>query len=293
MDKKDFIGFGATLSLRDGAQVKGKIRDVDPASQTLYLDDVNIHYVGPYKFRGSDILDLSMFHIETPRSLDSPTPTRPTLTNTANPSKSPDQQFSKTNLESTQFRPRTAPQQQRKKTGARKTPRKAQIPSDSEQWAHDDVENILKAPDFDFESNLELFDKQKVFNDIREFDDTDPQLRLVATNKRPKNLSNRENVIQDFTHTRYRLQSSKVIPQSENPQKVAETPRRSNSMSSITDNLGLQLTVSPRPRRRDIPRRKRREDDDAGPGCPDEEFDFQAASERFDKKRIFEDIARG
>lgn len=51
----------------------------------------------------------------------------------------------------------------------------------SSDWSKDDVHKY-KVQDFDFQANLQLFDKKKVFSEIRAQDGTHPQDRLVSHN---------------------------------------------------------------------------------------------------------------
>ncbi|ANB15281.1 Edc3p [Sugiyamaella lignohabitans] len=55
--------------------------------------------------------------------------------------------------------------------------------AESDGWATENATNI-KDTEFDFQANLDLFDKASVFNEIRENDSIDPGHRLVAFNKR-------------------------------------------------------------------------------------------------------------
>ncbi|KAF9308348.1 enhancer of mRNA decapping [Podila horticola] len=52
------------------------------------------------------------------------------------------------------------------------------------EWAQGDMEEF-KDEDFDFQANLGLFDKARVFAEIREADDTAPELLLVNLNRNP------------------------------------------------------------------------------------------------------------
>ncbi|KAF9371639.1 enhancer of mRNA decapping [Podila verticillata] len=52
------------------------------------------------------------------------------------------------------------------------------------EWAQGDMEEF-KDEDFDFQANLGLFDKARVFAKIREADDTAPELLLVNLNRNP------------------------------------------------------------------------------------------------------------
>ncbi|CAG8438131.1 567_t:CDS:10 [Ambispora leptoticha] len=57
------------------------------------------------------------------------------------------------------------------------------------EWAGEDV-NEFKSEEFDFQGNLDLFDKEKVFAEIRELDSTAPESLLVNINRNP-NYNNR------------------------------------------------------------------------------------------------------
>ncbi|KAG2181476.1 hypothetical protein INT44_008289 [Umbelopsis vinacea] len=52
-------------------------------------------------------------------------------------------------------------------------------------WAGGDV-NDFKEEEFDFQANLDMFDKAKVFAEIKEMDETAPETRLVSINRLPR-----------------------------------------------------------------------------------------------------------
>ncbi|CAG8637992.1 7096_t:CDS:10 [Dentiscutata erythropus] len=60
------------------------------------------------------------------------------------------------------------------------------------EWAGGDV-NDFKSKDFDFQGNLDLFDKEKVFAEIRELDSTAPENLLVNINRNPNFRTNGRN----------------------------------------------------------------------------------------------------
>ncbi|KAG9293737.1 hypothetical protein G9A89_019074 [Geosiphon pyriformis] len=60
------------------------------------------------------------------------------------------------------------------------------------EWAGEDV-NEFKSEEFDFQGNLDLFDKEKVFAEIRELDSTAPENLLVNLNRNPKYQVNNRN----------------------------------------------------------------------------------------------------
>ncbi|KAF5111537.1 hypothetical protein DV453_000182 [Geotrichum candidum] len=59
-------------------------------------------------------------------------------------------------------------------------------PMESDGWATEDIQDI-QSTDFDFQANLDRFDKADVFKQIRQNDSTSPSERLVAFNKVQKN----------------------------------------------------------------------------------------------------------
>ncbi|CAG8525228.1 6371_t:CDS:10, partial [Acaulospora morrowiae] len=60
------------------------------------------------------------------------------------------------------------------------------------EWAGGDV-NDFKSEEFDFQGNLDLFDKEKVFAEIRELDLTAPESLLVNINRNPNYRTNHRN----------------------------------------------------------------------------------------------------
>ncbi|RKP38475.1 hypothetical protein BJ085DRAFT_29608 [Dimargaris cristalligena] len=89
----------------------------------------------------------------------------------------------------------------------RRTPRQNGRKSDNHAWADECVDQF-KEEEFDFQSNLGLFDKKKIFDEIRSNDPTDPETLLVNLNintgyGRPsqplatlvRNLAHNENVL--------------------------------------------------------------------------------------------------
>lgn len=62
-----------------------------------------------------------------------------------------------------------------------------------DDWRHEDVRQY-RGHDFDFQANLDRFDKEKIFKEIRASDDAKPEDRLVAHNARK--LRSDENVLE-------------------------------------------------------------------------------------------------
>ncbi|KAG2180227.1 hypothetical protein INT43_004016 [Umbelopsis isabellina] len=74
--------------------------------------------------------------------------------------------------------------QQSKNSRRTKNGRKANV-QPVHEWAGGDV-NDFKEEEFDFQANLDMFDKAKVFAEIREMDETAPETRLVTINRLPQ-----------------------------------------------------------------------------------------------------------
>lgn len=71
--------------------------------------------------------------------------------------------------------------------------------ADAKTWAKVDVQNIINQ-EFDFQANLELFDKQRIFSDIRSSDVIKPQDRLVSFNQRK--IPHNQNILDDNNNYR-------------------------------------------------------------------------------------------
>ncbi|PJF19633.1 hypothetical protein PSACC_00559 [Paramicrosporidium saccamoebae] len=79
--------------------------------------------------------------------------------------------------------------QQNTPRNAKTTPRKA-----SSNWSQDDVRRY-KGEEFDFQGNLDRFDKKKVFSEIRQQDPTRPEDRLVSHNLAQRKMRHDQNVL--------------------------------------------------------------------------------------------------
>jgi enhancer of mRNA-decapping protein 3 len=216
-----FIGKSVRITLGDNSQVQGLVLSVENGQ--LQLNDV--HYlnsgkrVGSAKFAGGQIKDLDILTSTAPSSHPpppangNPSPlvdpavlsAGPAHQSTAADSSDESevdenpytaQEFinrgknnnnnNKNKNGNTSSRPSTAPstsaspgpkQQQR---GQRRN-KKNQNNNDS--W---DVREIKGSQEFDFQANLNLFDKQTVFDEIRQHDSTMPGARLVEHNRVPQ-----------------------------------------------------------------------------------------------------------
>ncbi|CAG8685006.1 11885_t:CDS:2, partial [Gigaspora rosea] len=85
------------------------------------------------------------------------------------------------------------------------------------EWAGGDV-NDFKSKEFDFQGNLDLFDKEKVFAEIRELDSTAPENLLVNINRNPNFRTNGRNGGSQFNQT--------TLPKLASHENVLETSSR-------------------------------------------------------------------
>lgn len=85
-------------------------------------------------------------------------------------------------------------------TPVKRTPKGSRTPrtprgDNRNQWANENL-NAIANTDFDFEANLQRFDKNLVFEEIRQADQTDPRSRLVSHNKMQAKYGNKEMVLE-------------------------------------------------------------------------------------------------
>ncbi|KAF0457890.1 YjeF N-terminal domain-like protein [Gigaspora margarita] len=85
------------------------------------------------------------------------------------------------------------------------------------EWAGGDV-NDFKSKEFDFQGNLDLFDKEKVFAEIRELDSTAPENLLVNINRNPNFRTNGRNGGSQLNQT--------TLPKLASHENVLETSSR-------------------------------------------------------------------
>lgn len=130
-----FVGLLVALELRDGAQMEGVIVGLDEPRQLITLSDVRctnhgttVKYSGLLEVYGGDITNIEV--------IKSPASARPV---------------------SPQVPPSPSRSQGRSRKGKR---------TGVDGWQNDDVRSV-KSIDFDFQSNLQLFDKKKVFSEIQ------------------------------------------------------------------------------------------------------------------------------
>ncbi|KAI8974492.1 YjeF N-terminal domain-containing protein [Pilobolus umbonatus] len=181
-----FLGLRVSILLHSGMRLEGTVYQLEPTTQQMTLKEVTLYFFGlpphstpVYGVYGKDIKDLQLI----PPTTDN-TPTQQTTLDHSvlDPLNTP-----------TENKPTSRSNSYRNK---KKTTRRKNV---SDGWADEDV-SIFKEEEFDFQKNLDMFDKAKVFAEIRESDETAPEELLVTLNRLPQknkvNLLPRENVLE-------------------------------------------------------------------------------------------------
>ncbi|ORY99843.1 YjeF N-terminal domain-containing protein [Syncephalastrum racemosum] len=181
-----FIGMAIIVQLKSGLQASGVVSEVDPATQLLTLENVDLGFPGQsstyftplFGVMGADVDDLQ---VKPTRRSGKPTPSRSTER--------------EKNARKQQL------QQQKKSTSS--STRRSKQPQQSQSyqdrgWAGEDVDGF-REKEFDFQANLDMFDKKKIFDQIRETDEKASEDLLVTLNRLPQekrvNLLPTENVL--------------------------------------------------------------------------------------------------
>lgn len=106
--------------------------------------------------------------------------------------------------------------------------------AEEEGWATEDV-NDYKERDFDFQGNLDRFDKKTVFSQIKAEDNTADEARLVSFNRLPRKPPTKKN----YHHTENVL-GSYINGQGKVGREGWNTPEFSAEMSEDTENESLR-----------------------------------------------------
>ncbi|KAG0335056.1 enhancer of mRNA decapping [Podila humilis] len=210
-----FIGLSVKVLLNNGMSLKGHVADVDQVTQRLMLQDADektVRVVPTFSIAGGDIKDLQQLNSSTVNNNNNNKPhlrqhqqhdhltvaeSSATESNTRGPRRN-----RKTNNNNHQNNRHSqnynnnghynnnnnmsdygSPRISHQATSGKKNSKKFKEPIVHE-WAQGDMEDF-KDEDFDFQANLGLFDKARVFAEIREADDTAPESLLVNLNRNP------------------------------------------------------------------------------------------------------------
>ncbi|KAI9310956.1 YjeF N-terminal domain-containing protein [Dichotomocladium elegans] len=185
-----FIGFVVSVSLQSGLKLTGTVAHIEPASQQMTLKDVELQfpnqpvfYTSVYGVFGTDIVDLQVVSQAAAAAGTKPAVTRSIARDV--PHQKDDQPPTITIQQQGGSRQHDGKQSQQNNNG----------------WADEDVNGFIEK-EFDFQANLNMFDKKKVFAEIQERDDTAPETLLVTLNRLPRkpngsrtNLLPTENVL--------------------------------------------------------------------------------------------------
>ncbi|CAB4252767.1 similar to Saccharomyces cerevisiae YEL015W EDC3 Non-essential conserved protein of unknown function [Maudiozyma barnettii] len=165
-DHSQFTGYSVQLELRDGKLIQGKI--VKANSKGLTLSDVTFGDGGTsqaFKVRSSRLKDLKVLGV--PQQLQPLQLNRSSNNNSNNSSTSANNDDNNNNNNNSGNGNRGGARQQ-----------------EGMDWQDDDVGRIKNGADFDFQSNLTLFNKKDVFAQLKREDEVDPEKRLVSFNKK-------------------------------------------------------------------------------------------------------------
>ncbi|KAI9261407.1 YjeF N-terminal domain-containing protein [Phascolomyces articulosus] len=235
---ESFLGLVIAVQLHSGVKLSGTVAHIEPTSQQMTLKDVMLllvelmfpgqppHLTSLYGVKGNEIADLQVIQkkadmsntkkITTPASATIiPTASKScnvsstTTMNNSNRKKAVEKKSSndRNNMPIKSLSSSTGRKQQQQQQQ-----RIAAVTAEKENgWANQDVSGF-KEKEFDFQANLSMFDKAKVFAEIRESDDTAQDTLLVSLNRLPrkdgqplphqqqpprKNLLPTENVLDD------------------------------------------------------------------------------------------------
>ncbi|CCC71213.1 hypothetical protein NCAS_0G03260 [Naumovozyma castellii] len=162
-----FIGFEVQVELKDGKLITGKIAKA--TNKGLTLNNVTFSDGGKsqaFKVRSSRLKDLKVLAVAKGRKTN----------NNYNNEKSYKQQISANN---------TSVNNNNNNNN-----------TNSIDWKNDDVEKIKKTEDFDFQGNLNLFNKKDIFNQLKEYDNNNNITHCYDKDS----YQNNEMIISNFEH---------------------------------------------------------------------------------------------
>ncbi|KAI9357465.1 YjeF N-terminal domain-containing protein [Pilaira anomala] len=220
---ESFLGVKVLVLLHSGIKLEGVVSHIEPSNQQMTLKDVTLFIFGQpphrtpiYGVVGKDIKDLQVISSSSSSSSSSalsavPAPAAAAASSSSAASMQPlplDHHVLEQDPP-----PKVTPVKSVSKTRKMKQPTRINNNNNNNNnrrtmdgWAGEDV-NIFIEEEFDFQKNLDMFDKAKVFAEIREADDTAPEELLVTLNRLPPkknqiNLLPTENVL-DMEPTAY------------------------------------------------------------------------------------------
>ncbi|KAK4515395.1 RNA-dependent ATPase rok1 [Mucor velutinosus] len=212
-----FLGLKVSVLLQTGVKLEGTVSHIEPTTQQMTLKDVTLffsgqppHYTPVYGVVGKDITDLQVLAAAVPTSQPQQSPTvNPNMIQSLDnhllenlpppiPQQQQQQQYSEKILTPVKSVSKNRKSRQPQPSASQQPSQQAYRKRNSDGWAGEDVD-IFREEEFDFQKNLDMFDKAKVFAEIRESDKTAPEELLVTLNRLPQkkvNLLPTENVLE-------------------------------------------------------------------------------------------------
>ncbi|KAL7318784.1 enhancer of mRNA decapping [Mucor circinelloides] len=210
-----FLGLKVSVLLQSGVKLEGTVSHIEPTTQQMTLKDVTLfffgqppHYTPVYGVVGKDIKDLQVLSAPSSQPQQQPTVNPNMIRSLDNhllenlPPPTPQhqqqqQQYSEKILTPVKSVSKNRKIKQPQPSQTQQQSQQAYRKRNSDGWAGEDVD-IFREEEFDFQKNLDMFDKAKVFAEIRESDETAPEELLVTLNRLPQkkvNLLPTENVL--------------------------------------------------------------------------------------------------
>ncbi|KAI7878294.1 YjeF N-terminal domain-like protein [Lichtheimia hyalospora FSU 10163] len=185
-----FLGLVISLQLHSGLKLTGTVAHIEPTTQQMTLKEAQLlfpgqppHFTSVYGVSGKDIADLQV--VSKPMSNQQVEPSKTATTNGSSKKQhtltATQERVSNENNQRTRQKKNNRASSGRKQ--ARAQPNGKGVSSNG--WADEDVDGF-KEKEFDFQANLSMFDKEKVFAEIRELDETAPETLLVTLNRLPR-----------------------------------------------------------------------------------------------------------
>lgn len=193
--QSQFVGFGVQVELKDGKLIQGKIGKATSKGLTLY--DVKFSDGGTsqaFKVRSSRLKDLKVLSVAQNANANNKNSRNNTNNNKENNKTSNSANHSgnvsSTSINSDDNRQKNTRNNNKKNSG-------------DDDWQNDDVGLIKEQADFDFQGNLDMFNKKDIFAQLKQQDEIDPSNRLVSHNRKnndnhtgrnsPASFSNKNN----------------------------------------------------------------------------------------------------
>lgn len=190
--QSQFVGFGVQVELKDGKLIQGKIGKATSKGLTLY--DVEFSDGGTsqaFKVRASRLKDLKVLSVAQNNRIGNKQ-NRVYNNNSKDSSIRENNKFSgfNSNQSSTicnnninkndmkQNNGRNSNNNSNHNTGSSNN-------TESDNWQNDDIRKIKESEDFDFQGNLNMFNKKDVFAQLKQQDTVDSAQRLISHNRKP------------------------------------------------------------------------------------------------------------